>query len=125
MNDINDKNDTEKRMLYNWGTHNSAAYSYQDKNGENDSYFIERMEEGSLYITEYGFETLPEVAKILDDLWSGDALMGEIRRVVQVATLKNKPLKQSALKENNLEITEEIPKAKKTEDKLPAFIYNF
>lgn len=125
MSEILDKNSREKKMLYEWGTRNCEAYHFQEKNENEESYFTPKLEERSSYIMEYGFETLPEVAKALDDLWGSSELMAEIKKVVEVAALKNKPAKQSKLKDDNLEIRKEIPKSKTSEDKLPAFIYNF
>lgn len=115
------KSDKEKQMLYEWGKTNSVNYYFQGIDKEKKSYYIRREEtklDKCSYIHEYGFETLPEFMKELDILWGDESVTESIKKVIGVATIKNKPERV-------------IPKKVETvnrgepEDKLPAFIYNF
>lgn len=117
------KNDKEKNLLQEWGTQNNVKYCFTDIDKERKSYFISREGNETPYIREYGFETLPELTKELDSLWGGDLgeIMAQIKKIIGIAVLKNKPGKviSSEVKESTHEIKKE------TEDRLPAFIYNF
>lgn len=114
------KNDKEKQMLYEWGNTNGIDYHFQEVAQEKKSYYIQRETEdtGNSYIREYGFETMPEFMKELDSLWVNEKVTESIKKVVGVAAIKNKPVGviQKAVGTINKE---------ETQDKLPAFIYNF
>ena len=114
------KNDKEKQMLYEWGKTNGINYHFQGIDQHTESYYIQRGTEGdgNSYIQEYGFETLPEFIKELDVLWGNERLTESIKKAVGVATIKNKPTK--AIQETVEKINKE-----ESQDKLPAFIYNF
>lgn len=115
-----ERNEKEKNMLYEWGMKNNLRYHFSTIDNKKKSYFIERSEsfEEDSYIKKYGFETLPELIKELDVLWENDEAMKEIKRVVGVSAIKNKPSKEVS-KGND------VKKGKGTDDKLPTFIYNF
>ena len=116
------KNEREKKILYEWGLQNKEEYRFNGIDREKESYFVKRDEDVGSYIREYGFETLPELMRELDVLWGEDEVMSRIKRVVSIAALKNKPTKaiQEEVMMDNLD-----KKSRETEDKLPAFIYNF
>lgn len=114
------KNDKEKQMQYEWGKSNGSNHHFQEIDQEKKSYYIEREAEAdrNSYIREYRFETLPEFMQELEELWKNDKVTDSIKKVVGVAAIKNKPV----------EVTQKIVKEVKkeeTEEKLPAFIYNF
>ena len=114
------KSDKEKQMLYEWGKANCVDYHFREVDQEKKSYFIQRETENAVssYIREYGFETLPEFIKELDVLWENETVAESIKKVVGVAVIKNKPVEvvQKMVGTINKE---------ETQDKLPAFIYNF
>lgn len=114
------KNDKEKQMMYEWGKTNAIDYHFQEINQNKKSYFIQREaeEDSNSYIREYGFETLPEFMKELNVLWENEKMTEPIKKAVGVAIIKNKPMKVKQ------ETVETINK-EETQDKLPAFIYNF
>ena len=112
----NDRNEKEKQMLYEWGIENSERYLFQESDADKQSYFIKKQTH--CYLREYNFETLPEFMKELDVLWDNDEAMKTVKKIVGVAVLKNRPLKE--IKETPKETGEE-----KEEPKLPVFIYNF
>ena len=113
-----EKNEKEKQMLYEWGKKNQSKYSFQKIDKEIDSYFIKRKTDFREvpYIKEYGFETVLELDKELESLWYMDEVLGEMRKVIGVAAIKNKPL--VATKESETKKTE-------IQNQLPTFIYNF
>ena len=111
-----DKNEREKKKLYEFGVENCKRYHFQEIDKTKESYFIQREEES--YIREYKFETLPELMNELSTLWNGDEMMEQIKKVIGVAAMKNKPVKKSQKKT-------EGEKQEDKEEKLPAFIYNF
>ncbi len=114
------KNEKEKQMLYEWGLKNHSKYLFQTIDQERSSYFIKRESKENSYIREYGFETLPELIKELDILWESDKVMEEIKKVIAIAAIKNKPF-GSISKETDIN-----RKGKQEEkDKLPVYIYNF
>lgn len=111
-----DKNEREKKMLYEFGVENCKQYHFQEIDEKKESYFLKRKEDS--YIREYAFETLPEFMEELNTLWNDDEMMERIKKVIGVAAIKNKPIKKIREK-----IEEEGQEDK--EEKLPAFIYNF
>lgn len=114
-----DRNAREKEMLYEWGMKNTGSYHFQKMDRTKDSYYIKRKGSGESYIREYTIETLPQIMKELDAMWGADEVMDQIKKVIGVASLKNKPDKIAAKKEN---MTGGKNEAK---SKLPEFIYNF
>lgn len=119
-----DKNEKEKKMLYEWGTKNSSLYQKQKEDKGSDSYYIKRDVSKNIYIREYGFETLPELINELDHLWENDEVMEQIKHVIGIASLKNKPGK-AALKEAETDDEKRAIDKENAENKLPVFIYNF
>lgn len=111
-----DRNEKEKNMLLEWAERNNEVYQFTRIAKEKKSYFIERQEEP--YIREYGFETLPELFHEMDCMWKNEQYMEEIRKVIGVAALKNKP-------SEDMHGQEEINPTADKEDILPEFIYNF
>ena len=83
------RNEKEKHMLREWAENNNSTYKFPEIEKEKESYFIKRQEKS--YIREYGFETLLELFQELDCMWQDEKCMGQIRKAVGVATLKNKP----------------------------------
>lgn len=116
-----DKNNREKEMLYQWAKSNSGNYCFQEIDRTKGSYFEQRDHDtySSQYIREYAVESLPELTKELDILWADNETMCQIKKVVAVAALKNKPVQQEVRSETKTENKAE------TKDKMPAFIYNF
>jgi len=113
------KNEKEKKMLYEWGIRNHSFDCFLAQDKTVDSYFIDRENKQSSYIKGYGFETLPEFLKELDALWGDNEMMTEIRKIVGIAAIKNKPSRTMQKK------SEGGKRQNDTEDKLPTFIYNF
>lgn len=109
-----EKNEREKQMLLEWGKENASKYVFQQINRNKESYFTQRQSDS--YIREYSFEKLPEFMEELDAMWGSDETMGQIKKVVGVAAMKNKPTKV---------IEEKSEKREEAEEILPAFIYNF
>ena len=111
-----DRNEKEKNMLHEWAKKNSSAYQLSAIEKEKESYFIKHSE--MQYIREYKFETLPELLQELDYMWQNDNSMGQNKKTVGVAALKNRPF-------------EEVHKQTKKhhacgeKEMLPEFIYNF
>lgn len=112
------KNNREKEMLYQWAKVNDKSFCFQEIDKSKESYYGKRNygEESGQYIREYAIESLPDIMKELDILWSTDEIMCQVKKIVGVAVLKNKPLNQEELKEKH---------KKDLNDKLPVFIYNF
>lgn len=119
-----DRNEREKKMLYEWGIQNHSEDLFPTIDKEKESYFIKRKNNKDPYIREYDFETLPELASGLDILWENDKVMEQIKKMIGIAALKNKPSKvrSEEIKEDN---RKEINSKQEAEDKLPVFIYNF
>lgn len=117
------KNEKEKKLLYEWGVQNTEKYCFDDIDKGKKSYYVKRDDDMKSYIKEYGFEILPELMTELDALWGDDEVMNQIKRVIGIAALKNKPLKAVA-GDTGMDDSEK-KSSKETEDKLPAFIYNF
>lgn len=114
-----DKNAREKELLYEWGIKNTEGYDFQKMDKTGDSYFIKRRGNEEQYIREYAVETLPEIVKELDAMWGADEIMGQIKKVIGVAALKNKPDRVLVEEQNARDGKKEI------KNKLPEFIYNF
>ncbi len=114
-----DRNAREKDMLYEWGVKNAGSYDFQKIDKTKDSYFIKRKGNEEQYIREYAVETLPEIMKELDRMWGDDEIMDQIKKVIGVASLKNKPDKILVKEENMIDGKKEV------KSKLPEFIYNF
>lgn len=121
MEEKMDKNDREKNMLYQWAESNGSDNSFQKIDKAAESYFDKRTDVANddRYIREYSIESLPELMKEIDTLWGTDEVMGQIKKAVGVAALKNKPVKPDSGEKTK---AENKPESK---DKLPAFIYNF
>lgn len=116
-----DKNNREKEMLYQWAKANSGDFCFQEIDRSKESYFMQRnfdVDSGQ-YIREYAIETLPEFMKELDTLWRTDEIMCQVKKIIGVAALKNKPVKLEKQEESGLEYKTEL------KDKLSVFIYNF
>ena len=116
-----DKNNREKEMLYQWAKANSGGFCFQEIDRSKESYFEQRNFDvnSDQYIREYAIESLPELMKELDTLWGTDEIMYQVKRIVGVAALKNKPNRLEKQEETRLENKMEL------KDKLSAFIYNF
>ena len=110
------KNEREKQMLYEWGTHNGSEDIFIQIDPFKKSYFQQRTSD--TYIKEYSFNTILEFMEELNILWKNDEKMESIKKVAGVAAMKNKPAKMQKEKE-------QIKDHVKQEEKLPVFIYNF
>lgn len=117
------KNDREKKLLYEWSIQNTEGYCFDSINKEKNSYFVKRDADMNSYIREYSFEILPELTVKLDTLWENDEVMNQIKKIIAIAALKNKPLR--VITEDIRTGHSEKKSGMETEDKLPAFIYNF
>ncbi len=119
-----DKSQREKESLCNFGVNAPEGGGFKhftEIDKKQESYYIPKSEGG--YLTEYDFETLPELKKMLDGLWNVKPHLQEIMKVVLVAAMKNKPLEMNkGILEEKLESGGQNSH---TSDKLPAFIYNF
>lgn len=111
-----DKNEREKKLLYELAMENGGQYHFQQIDKMKESYFIQRQED--TYIREYAFETLPELMNELNALWNQDGIMEQVKRVIGVAAMKNKPVK--TVKDKS-----EMESREDKEEKLPVYIYNF
>lgn len=111
-----DRNEKEKNILHEWAETKDSAYQFSKIEKERKSYFVKRQE--TSYIREYGFETLPELFQELDRMWQDEKYIGQMKKVVGVAALKNKPLKESDRQMGESHTDE-------AKDMLPEFIYNF
>lgn len=109
------KNEKEYQMLYEWGVRNHLKYNFLQIDKERESYFIKRQNDS--YIREYTFDTLPELMGELDLLWKDEEMLKQIKKVIGVAAMKNKPTRFVGERQQEV-------KAEK-EEKMPAFIYNF
>lgn len=114
-----DKNIREKDILKNWhdnisDTDNVYVFPQAD---DSESYFIKREEAD--YLTEYNFETLPQLKEILSGKWKDEPYMLEILKPVLVAAMKNKPSEEQS-SDNDRQKNDPD-----STDKIPEFIYNF
>lgn len=76
------------------------------------SYFQAETERN--YLTEYHFETLPQLRELLSEMWKQEDYMQKELKTLLAAAMKNKPLKEDGIvKQNNLE------------EPMPVFIYAF
>lgn len=113
-----DKNAREKDMLYEWSVKNIGSYDFQKTDKNRESYFKKREGNDGQYIREYAVQTLPEIMEELDVMWGADEIMGQIKKTVGVASLKNKP--------DKILVKEDMAGGKKeVKNKLPEYIYNF
>lgn len=114
---MDDKNKREKENLFHWGEEYSAQQKdniFTSINFENASYWIQRTDSEN-YLTEYGFDSVPELKNCLDSMWKYDEIMSDIEKSVLVAAIKNKVVADS----DRLHIKSEHIVS------LPEFIYNF
>lgn len=111
-----DRNEKEKNMLREWAKKNNAAYRFTAIDMEKESYFIKRS--ARKYIREYQFETLPELLQELDYMWQDENSMAQIKKIVAVAALKNRPSEE-------IQKQTEKHHAHEKKELLPEFIYNF
>lgn len=106
----------EKDRLYKWAVLNGKqnnegnCFTKIDKNQES---YYEKYEDRE-YLTEYTFQTVPELRKELQKLWQNDECMKQIETVVIVAAMKN----CTKMYEDN--DTNEV-----MEQQLKPYIYNF
>ena len=114
-----DKSEREKEELYAWGKQHGLVYYFPTFDKEKASYFIRRKVDAN-----YGFETLPEIMDELDNLWEKDEVSEQIKKVVGIAALKNKPSEiiSEQAKGGSSKETEE---KREGGDRLPTYIYNF
>lgn len=119
-----DKNDKEKRMLYEWGKKNSDSSQFQGMDRDRESYFIQRDRNTSAYIREYGFETLPEFMQELEALWGDEPVMEQMKKICAVAVMKNAITGRIPVHDIK-EISDNPGTKPDHEDKLPVYIYNF
>lgn len=104
----------EREMLYHLqldmpdGWEKSFDFTHKEK----DSYYV--LQDKHEYLTEYGFETVPQLKKLLDRLWEKEPYMQDIERTVLAAAIKNKP-KQEAYESAERD----------ADGYMPEFIYNF
>lgn len=89
-----------------------CAKSFDFTHKEKDSYYV--LQDKHEYLTEYDFETVPQLKEMLDRLWENEWYMQDIEKTVLAAAIKNKP---------NLEVQESIERD--TDGYMPEFIYNF
>lgn len=119
-----DRNDKEKRMLYEWGKQNSDSGQFQGIDRDRQSYFIPRDGNTSAYIREYGFETLPEFMQELEAMWGDEPVLEQMKKICAVAVMKNEIIGGMPAYE-----TKEVPGNSETKqnrkDKLPMHVYNF
>ena len=108
--------ENEKDRLYKWAVLNSKrnnegnCFTKIDKNQES---YYEKYEDRE-YLTEYKFQTVPELREELQKLWPNEECMKQIETVVIVAAMKN----CKKIYENN-NINEVM------EEQLKPYIYNF
>ena len=84
------------------------------------SYFEERINEGT-YLVEYVFDTISNMDKMIQKVLGND-WDEELRKVCEVAALKERSQQMDKREENKRLI---IEKQGKEEDQIPEFIYNF
>lgn len=116
-----DKNDKEKKLLYNWAVKNCSSYRFQQIDKSKESYFMQRecMDEDSS-IREYAFEDLPEFMEELNALWGDDEVMKQIKKVIGIAAIKNKISSSTVA-----DICNDSGSNSDNIEKLPMYIYNF
>lgn len=109
-----DKNQSEKKKLYDWACANSKelknnVFTLIDKNME--SYF-NKVKQTS-YIDEYNVCNAEDIKKqILNLVWEREEY-SDLEKVLLVACLKNRP------------DTERLGLVDNTQEEIPSFIYNF
>lgn len=77
-----------------------------------DSYF--EPETQGIYLTEYGFETLPQLRELLFGMWKNEEHMIDGLKTLLAAAMKNKPSKE-----------EGVVKRQENEELIPTFVYTF
>ncbi len=76
------------------------------------SYFESETERN--YLTEYHFETLPQLRELLSEMWKHEDYMQNELKTLLAAAMKNKPLREDGIVKQN-----------KSEETMPVFIYAF
>lgn len=117
-----DKCKREKDNLYSLkkdNIDNDNFKGFQKINNKMESYYIIRSD--SEYCMEYYFDTLPELKKMMDNLWMDIPYMDDIKKVLLVSAMKNKPQKNEIIENQTTEETDK----QNLNNKLPMFIYNF
>lgn len=113
-----DKCQREKDGLYDWACkieNTGCNYGFAEIDKNLESYYILRKEKK--YLTEYNFETLPELKSVLDELWKNKPYMHDIMKAVLVATIKNKPKEFNKCVKHNQDSY--------NLNELPVYTYNF
>lgn len=82
-----------------------------------DTYFLERKD--SIYLKEYGFETVPQLRELLQKETGFDGEQEELLTVITVAAFKNQ-----IRKEMPQDKKESVAVQRETKEVLPTFIYN-
>ena len=94
----------EREMLYHLeldmadGWEKSLDFTHKEK----VSYYV--LQNKHEYLMEYGFETIPQLKKMLDRLWENEQYMQDIEKTVLAAAIMNKPkqeLQESAEREEH------------------------
>lgn len=104
----------EREMLYHLeldmpdGWRNSFDFARKEK----ESYYV--LQDNREYLLEYGFETIPQLRKMLDRLWENELYMQDIEKTVLAAAIKNKPKQE-----------ESMCAERDTQGHMPEFVYNF
>ena len=86
--------------------------SFDFTHKERDSYYV--LQDKHEYLTEYGFETVPQLKEMLDRLWENEQYMQGIEKTVLAAAIKNKPKQE-----------ESVCEERDADGYMPEFIYNF
>lgn len=108
--------DEENKRIYSWACESDGSdYLQQDWQEDKDSYF--EQFDNVQNIHEYGFCSLNDLIKQLDDLWEGEKCMKEILRVCAVSAYRNKPKKQAEQSESTSRGKEIL--------EIPEFVYVF
>lgn len=104
----------EREMLYHLELDMTDEWekSFNFAHKERDSYYV--PQDKHEYLTEYNFETVPQLKEMVDRLWENEQYMQDIERTVLAAAIKSKP-KQ--------EVRESVERD--TDGYMPEFIYNF
>lgn len=106
----------EQLYLSNWAKTAESRIAKNMISGE--SYFEKRINEGT-YLVEYAFDTANEMDEMIQKV-CGDVWDGSLRKVCEVAALKERSIKASKEGENV-----SVESQHEEENLIPEFIYTF
>jgi len=104
----------EKKLLYQWACQNRQFFSFQECMPLAGTYYCPF--DNTSNVCSYGFVSIPEMDKLLGELWRDTPVFDAVKRVCAVAAFKRQP---ALAPEKDAEQESEAPM------EIPDFIYIF